>query len=800
METSLNALGTELVGIESGLMPENDLQRVLHPIHKVHSHLYDVQEKLAKESQKIAIEEISELARKIDESEDKLLNKEQSQILPEDLKQIHKIDGPLKEVQKAISDASRIRMSDESKKSIAQLSGALIELEKILGAVEAHESSDVTLASNVNLAEVQKNENVIKLDAISVSDAHLATAKIDQGLNVKEQEEISLGGDKAPSKVIQHTEITVDDTDDPEKLKAQAKELLRKSEDRELTPVEMDSLKYLLSRINSLGHEIHETLVDAKVINQNTADIIEQIKSDAQHDESRTPSLRIGGDTSIGDSKTIVKFDVGVEVDEFAQVDVHLVSKQQDTDKDTPKDIVVEAEASQVTEKITSPEDTKMDVEIQEIVLEPGPQTGTTEVDQARDKTIKQARTFSLGRSGEEDLEKSQAATIEDVSMVEISQLTSEEQESDIFSDRSISLDLQQEDVQEISSLDLQELRTMDSAQQISQKQTIQLLEELQICVAGIQENILMDSTKEAESFQKSSLQETLVTPLANVQRCIAEIKDILVMETTQSISSENFVALQKLATPMQEVVKHLKTVSSQEVVEPVESMSTQDNLSLLKTVAHPLQELQNCIATLREEPLVIEQTGNVTSLDSLTIAKPIKELRDCVAAILANVVEPSEDISTMEDISALKTIAEDVAEIRDDAAIVQEPGISSEISDEIPTISTEDRKVYAQQLLTDLEHNLASVRQQCVLEEAQSLSEKSPSLMEALAKPIEEVEKCLATIKMQKVHEEIGKESQVEVISDLHDLAIPLQKLEQSIATVQEEILTCRNLSQTLV
>uniref|UniRef100_A0A1B0D843 Uncharacterized protein n=1 Tax=Phlebotomus papatasi TaxID=29031 RepID=A0A1B0D843_PHLPP len=211
---------------------------------------------------------------------------------------------------------------------------------------------------------------------------------------------------------------------------------------------------------------------------------------------------------------------------------------------------------------------------------------------------------------------------------------------------------------------------------------------------------------------------------------------------------------------------------------------------ALLKTVAHPLQELQNCIATLREEPLVIEQTGNVTSLDSLTIAKPIKELRDCVAAILANVVEPSEDISTMEDISALKTIAEDVAEIRDDAAIVQEPGISSEISDEIPTISTEDRKVYAQQLLTDLEHNLASVRQQCVLEEAQSLSEKSPSLMEALAKPIEEVEKCLAIIKMQKVHEEIGKESQVEVISDLHDLTIPLQKLEQSIATVQEEIL----------
>ncbi|GAB0100347.1 muscle M-line assembly protein unc-89 [Sergentomyia squamirostris] len=813
LESSVDALLLSLGKIESNLMPETDVHKILCPLQTVHAVLNEVREKISSQPKSQNLEEVTMLTKKIEQCERHLLSKKSVQILPEDLKELYKLAPSLNDVRKTMVEVidGSVELPIEVKNSLVKLSQPINELEKNIDLVEVHEVTDATTASTSILAPVQKSKDAIKLDAISVSDAHLATAEIDQGLNVREQKEMSLGGEKSQPEVIPPP----GSQDDPEKLTAEAKDLLRKSEERELTPIELDSLKYLLSRINSLGVEIHETMVDAKIINQNTAEIIEKIKTEAQHHDDtvkkndvadqftgdisastttepmivdavdRTHSLKIEGDTSIGDSETIVKFGVSVEVDEFKNVDVNLAPREKDMEQqDIPANLPPLAD------------DVKMEVDEPELVIQGVAQREkqemqTTEITEEFQDVLQQARKISIGKLHEEEGEKSLEATIEDVSMLDVSQMTSEEQESDIFSDRSLSLDLQQEDIKETSVFSLQEVVSQISAKEPSREETIQLWEELQVRVAVIQENILTDSLTEVQSFDKSSVHESLVKPLVDVQRCIAEIKDILVMESVQSISSENFTVLQKLATPINEVIKHLKMVSSEEVVEPLQSMSTQDNLSLLKTVAHPLQELQNCIAVLREELIVVEQARSMASLEPLTIAKPIQELGHCVATLLANVIEPSEDLSTLEDISALKTIAEDVPGIRDDAAIVQEPGLSSEISDEIPTLSLDDKKVFADQLLTDLEQNLATVKQHCVFEEAQSFSEKSPSLMEALAKPIEEVEKHLATIKLQLTHEVIGKECPIEVIPGLQNLAVPLQKLEQSIEAIQQEILS---------
>lgn len=78
------------------------------------------------------------------------------------------------------------------------------------------------------------------------------------------------------------SEPSIDTKNDKNHLQVQVNDLLRKSGEQRLTPDEEDKLNSLLSQINLLDIKIHDTVFDAKIINESTADIIEQLKEDLE--------------------------------------------------------------------------------------------------------------------------------------------------------------------------------------------------------------------------------------------------------------------------------------------------------------------------------------------------------------------------------------------------------------------------------------------------------------------------------------------------------------------------------------
>lgn len=80
-----------------------------------------------------------------------------------------------------------------------------------------------------------------------------------------------------------------------QELRWEADELIRISQERQITLDEHDRLKDLLAKIQKIDDTIHATVFDAKIINKNTAELFEQLKDDLETRDEIKKNDNFGG-------------------------------------------------------------------------------------------------------------------------------------------------------------------------------------------------------------------------------------------------------------------------------------------------------------------------------------------------------------------------------------------------------------------------------------------------------------------------------------------------------------------------
>ncbi|KAJ6643187.1 Muscle M-line assembly protein unc-89, partial [Pseudolycoriella hygida] len=279
--------------------------------------------------------------------------------LPKSKKEIKELTAALKETVKVLSDnLSGEEISEQTinllnkltkiqdickqnvtvnplqlSKLLSQLSEPLQKINSIIDSINTCQNEDRDTGTVTESSEKEDKELVSAVADIietTITDDHTESSNKETNVLEKVFENLTENISSVDNKITENLEGQ-DIQHIKDKLEMEAKELLRKSEERELTPEEKDSLMTLLAKINSLSSEVkddtetHEELKKNANFENVSGDLLGNIteKHDVEIDESieligTKKIVKISGETSIGkeEVKLVARLDQEIEENE----------------------------------------------------------------------------------------------------------------------------------------------------------------------------------------------------------------------------------------------------------------------------------------------------------------------------------------------------------------------------------------------------------------------------------------------------------------------------------------------------
>ncbi|XP_073957384.1 uncharacterized protein isoform X8 [Choristoneura fumiferana] len=182
------------------------------------------------------------------------------------------------------------------------------------------------------------------------------------------------------------------------------------------------------------------------------------------------------------------------------------------------------------------------------------------------------------------------------------------------------------------------------------------VLERIEHTIVAVSNIKLMECTTDLKEAITPAL-ENICPVLEKLKQSIASIASNRV-EQEEHVSDISDVSVAKtLATPLCELNQNIMVIN-QTIVENIESLK--ENSEVFVTVAEPLRELHTTLEILQQ--VVISQYGeDVTPYDvSVNIANAVQNLQSCIVMIREQGgIEFADEMSTLEDISGIKTTAD---------------------------------------------------------------------------------------------------------------------------------------------
>ncbi|XP_055846057.1 titin-like [Episyrphus balteatus] len=347
---------------------------------------------------------------------------------------------------------------------------------------------------------------------------------------------------------------------------------------------------------------------------------------------------------------------------------------------------------------------------------------------------------------------------------------------------KEIELDEKQATEGDQSFVSMREALSLQIAMEEGQK-TVAKIEEIHECLATLENATVLEDAKTLTTENISVLKK-MAKPVKEMLECVALIKSGAAFDTVEDFSTDvNVKVLQEIAEPINDLAEALKVITTPKVLEAEKSLSTQDDISALKTLAQPIQELRNCIAKLGQEAAFDEQVQSFEEQQAiLKIAKPLNELQDCCDGFIRQaMVETMEDVSTLEDISALKT-GEIAAEVSSQRTLLSQ---EDQPMEEIQNLELDNvKQLKAEALLTDLKQSLTSVVAFCSQHDVSSLKGETLNKLHATVTKLKDLEKCVAEVCEVSVREQMPSVSER---TDPRTLAEAIMSLESCVVQVQD-------------
>ncbi|XP_050456843.1 titin-like [Cataglyphis hispanica] len=348
---------------------------------------------------------------------------------------------------------------------------------------------------------------------------------------------------------------------------------------------------------------------------------------------------------------------------------------------------------------------------------------------------------------------------------------------------------------------DGQDLKTESSSTSLEKLVLQPILEEMQKSIATVQEHVILEADSQIISeAETDALLKSIAQPLVDLRASIASIQQVTAVAPdplNELAQQHNVSALETFAETLHNLSECIAMCNHQQIImEPVADTFSEDASSLntwadvideqsLSKVTRPMVIDQGAIESPAEIAISISE-DEVSALK--TLAKPLTELRECLALVVEErkIVTPSDTTSSLsekENISLLKTMIQPLLELKDaaTAVIIQEQTAMERVNEHSFTI--EGKNEFAlhplMEPLEELCHSIAVIQDQMLVETSMDRA-KNDIVLDALAEPLFDLQRAISVLEARVISPDI--ESMPEDTSNnwiTECLAAPLHEIE---------------------
>lgn len=305
------------------------------------------------------------------------------------------------------------------------------------------------------------------------------------------------------------------------------------------------------------------------------------------------------------------------------------------------------------------------------------------------------------------------------------------------------------------------------------------VMEHIDHALAAIENVKALESTHDFKTNFAPTL-EKIFPVLEELKRSVASIKASGVDEEHISDISEVSSFAQTFATALCELNQNI-IVLNQNIVENIESLK--QNSEVMAMIAEPIHELHMTLEILQQD--VISQYGeNLTPYDvSVNMASAVQNLQSCILMIQEQAgVEAAEDMSTLEDISGIKTIAETIPSDRLVLPTAEETAVEQAIS----PFNQERQSTATAQALQTLHEHITVLQNPEIIDALDTLSEVSDySSLKFFSIGLGDLYSGIEEILHPLLMEGSNEMANLVNPSKLTAIAEPMQELQQSLSVL---------------
>lgn len=305
------------------------------------------------------------------------------------------------------------------------------------------------------------------------------------------------------------------------------------------------------------------------------------------------------------------------------------------------------------------------------------------------------------------------------------------------------------------------------------------VIERIEHTIAAINNVKSLETTKEMK-IALMPVFETIGPILEELKQRIASIRPsgIELNEDVSDLTDMSFA--QTLATPMCELNQNVE-VLNQIIVENLDSFK--ENSSILATIADPLHELHTTLEILQQDVISQYQEDENIYKMSFSIANAVQNLQSCIVMIQDQAgVEGVDEMSTLEDISGIKTTADTMPSDHLVLPTAEQPMIEHSLE----PLDQEIVSSATAQALQTLNDHITILQTPEVLDALDSLSEVSDfSSLKTLALGLGELHIGIEEILHPVVMEPSSEIGNLINTSKLTAIAEPMQELHQSLSVL---------------
>nr|XP_034839612.1 uncharacterized protein LOC117995729 [Maniola hyperantus] len=272
----------------------------------------------------------------------------------------------------------------------------------------------------------------------------------------------------------------------------------------------------------------------------------------------------------------------------------------------------------------------------------------------------------------------------------------------------------------------------------------IPTLEEIKCCVATLNVNVI-EREENISDMSNFTFTQAVANPLCELNLGISVLNQIICEKALDCCENELKV---ELMTPLLELNNALEVLQQDVISQNDENIN---NLSINSSVANVVQSIQSCILMIQEQDL-LENADELSTLDDISAIKTSADILSSDHLLTSTVHEMTTEIDTQVTTEFETQIMQSVSakilrKLYENTLMLQKPEIMEILDD----LSKHDEYASIQSITTGINTihcAIEDILHPVILEKPQELSNFiSPTRLSAIMQPVQDLYRCLSVI-----------------------------------------------------